>query len=346
MSVEFGLFDWIDHHGGAIHDLYEDRLALVAAADAAGFYGYHLAEHHGTPLGMAASPSVFLAAVAQRTRRIRLGPLVYLLPLYEPLRLVEEICMLDHLSGGRLEIGVGRGVSPWELGCFNVDPAGTRPIFEEALAVIVKGMTSARLTFAGEHFRYDDVPMELHPLQRPYPGLWYPTHNPASIEYAARHGFHFIGAGPATAIGQQIETYRGFHAAHVGDDGRLNGHVVEPKLGAVRQIVVAERDDEAFEIARSAFVAWNRSISKLWHEHDDHSFDSFFSWETAVGAEILLWGSPERVRGQVERLIEQSRCNYVIGAFAWGTLPRERALCSLELFAERVMPEFSQRGSR
>jgi hypothetical protein len=80
---------------------------------------------------MAASPSLFLAAAASRTKRIRLGPLVYLLPLYEPLRLAEEICMLDQLSNGRLEVGVGRGVSPYELGCFGVDPATTRPIFDE-----------------------------------------------------------------------------------------------------------------------------------------------------------------------------------------------------------------------
>src|SRR2546426_837115 len=113
-EVTFGLFDWIDRRPGPIGQLYEERLRLVEAADAAGFYCYHLAEHHATPLGMTPSPSVFLAAVAQRTRRIHLGPLVYLLPLYSPLRLIGEICMLDHLSGGRLELGVGRGVSPYE----------------------------------------------------------------------------------------------------------------------------------------------------------------------------------------------------------------------------------------
>ena len=81
-SVAFGLFDWVDRGEASLAQLYEERLSLVEAADAAGFVGYHLAEHHATPLGMTPSPSVFLAAVAQRTRRIRLGPLVYLLPLY------------------------------------------------------------------------------------------------------------------------------------------------------------------------------------------------------------------------------------------------------------------------
>src|SRR5581483_10355169 len=112
---------------------------------------------------------VFLAAAAQRTSRIRLGPLVYLLPLYNPLRLLEEICMLDQLSGGRLELGVGRGISPYELGYFGVDPAKTRALFDEALAIILAGLTRERLTYHGRYHHFDDVPIELRPLQRPYP---------------------------------------------------------------------------------------------------------------------------------------------------------------------------------
>src|SRR5262245_30276313 len=122
MAISFGILDWIDRRSTPLWQLYEERLQLLEAADGADFFCYHIAEHHGTPLGMAPSPSVFLAAAAQRTRRIRFGPLVYLLPLYSPLRLIGEICMLDHLSGGRLEVGVGRGYrrmrsvttgSPW-----------------------------------------------------------------------------------------------------------------------------------------------------------------------------------------------------------------------------------------
>src|SRR6185312_15438157 len=118
--------------------------------------------------------SVFLAAVAQRTRRLRFGPLVYTLALHHPLRVIEEVCMLDQISGGRLELGIGRGVSPYELGYFGVDAAATREIFNETLAVLLAGLTHERLTFEGKHYRYHDVPMELHPLQQPYPPLWYP----------------------------------------------------------------------------------------------------------------------------------------------------------------------------
>jgi alkanesulfonate monooxygenase SsuD/methylene tetrahydromethanopterin reductase-like flavin-dependent oxidoreductase (luciferase family) len=305
--VEFGVFDWIDRGTTPLRQLYEDRLQLLEAADAAGFFCYHLAEHHATPLGMAPSPALFLAAAAQRTRRIRLGPLVYLLPLYNPLRLIEEVCMLDQLSGGRLELGVGRGVTPYELVYYGVDPAGTRAIFNEALAVLIAGLTKARLTFEGAHYRYDDVPMELQPLQRPYPPLWYPTNNPESVQYAARHGYNFVGLGPAVALREQVDGYWQTWAS----------------------------------AARSAHRDWYHSITKLWHDHNDHSVDGLFAWDSASQYETLLCGSPARMREQMARLVEQSGCNYVICSFAWGTLPHEQILRSMRLFAEEVMPAFS-----
>jgi alkanesulfonate monooxygenase SsuD/methylene tetrahydromethanopterin reductase-like flavin-dependent oxidoreductase (luciferase family) len=290
---------------------------------------------------MAPSPALFLAAAAQRTRRIRLGPLVYLLPLYNPLRLIEEISMLDQLSGGRLELGVGRGVVPYELRYHGVNPDDTRAIFNEALAVITAGLTNRSLTFEGRYYRYSDVPMELQPLQQPYPPLWYPTHNPESVEYAARHGYNFVGLGPAGAVRQHIDLYRQTWEAHRNDPGRLSGHVAVPKIGILRQIVVAENDNEALEAARTAHKDWYRSITKLWHDHDDHSVDGLFAWEPATEHETMLFGSPSRIREQMARLVETSGCNYVVCSFAWGTLPHDQALRSLQLFAREVMPALS-----
>jgi alkanesulfonate monooxygenase SsuD/methylene tetrahydromethanopterin reductase-like flavin-dependent oxidoreductase (luciferase family) len=340
-EVDFGLFDWIDRTTTPLHQLYEERLQLLEAADTAGFFCYHLAEHHATPLGMAPSPALFLAAAAQRTQRIRLGPLVYLLPLYNPLRLIEEVSMLDQLSGGRLELGVGRGVVPYELRYFGVDPDDTRAIFDEALAVLVKGLTNTRLTFAGQHYKYTDVPMELRPLQQPYPPLWYPTHNPESIQYAARHGYNFVGLGPAAAVREHVDLYWQTWEAHRHDPGRLSGHVAAPKVGILRQVVVAETDDEALEATRAAHRDWYRSIMKLWHDHDDHSVDGLFGWDTATQHETILFGSPSRVREQLAHLVETSGCNYVVCSLAWGTLPQEQRLRSLRLFIEDVMPAFS-----
>src|SRR3954468_5881171 len=113
--MKFGIFDHVDKQDRPLHKEFDERMEYVALADQLGFYCYHVAEHHATPLNMVPVPGVYLRAVARATKKMRLGPLTYLLPLYSPLRLVEEIAMLDHLSHGRLDVGIGRGVSPFEL---------------------------------------------------------------------------------------------------------------------------------------------------------------------------------------------------------------------------------------
>jgi alkanesulfonate monooxygenase SsuD/methylene tetrahydromethanopterin reductase-like flavin-dependent oxidoreductase (luciferase family) len=107
VALQFGIFDHVDDDGTPLAELFETRLKLVEQYDRSGFRSYHIAEHHSTPLGMAPSPSVFLAAVAQRSQRLRFGPLLYVTPMYHPLRVAEEVVMLDHLSRGRFELGAG-----------------------------------------------------------------------------------------------------------------------------------------------------------------------------------------------------------------------------------------------
>ena len=120
--MDIGIFDHVDRGAGPLPQFFEDRLALIEAYDRLGFYSYHVAEHHFTPLGMASSPAVYLSAVAQRSKRLRFGPMVFCLPLYHPLRIAEEICMLDQMSGGRFDLGVGRGISPLESRSYGESP--------------------------------------------------------------------------------------------------------------------------------------------------------------------------------------------------------------------------------
>src|SRR5882757_4201996 len=188
--MQFGIFDHLDRNKSPLKDYYEARLQLIEMYDREGFYAYHVAEHHSTPLGMAPSPSIFLSAVAQRTRRLRFGPLVYALPLYHPLRMIEEICMLDQLSGGRLEIGFGRGAVPAEFTYYGQSHDTAQAVYAEAVEIVLQGLTARTLTFHGKFFRFDDVPMELEPLQQPHPPIWYGAHAPESGERAARKGLH------------------------------------------------------------------------------------------------------------------------------------------------------------
>src|ERR1700745_1410677 len=150
--MKFGIFDHLDRAAVPLAQQYEERLQLIEAYERAGFHAYHIAEHHATPLGMAPSPSVFLAAVAQRTTKLRFGPLVYTVNLYHPLRLIDEICMIAQLSGGRLELGLGRGISPYEVGYYGVDPANGPERFAGAAEVMMKGLTENRLNHDGKFF--------------------------------------------------------------------------------------------------------------------------------------------------------------------------------------------------
>src|ERR671915_289809 len=184
--MKFGIFDHMDRAKVPLGQQYEERLQLAQAYERAGFHALHIAEHHGTPLGMSPSPSVFLSAVAQRTRRLRLGPLVYALPLYHPMRLIEEIFMLDQMSGGRLDIGFGRGASQIESAMYGNDPAKAELMYVEGLELIMRGLTQKSLNFHGQFYSFDDVPIELEPLQKPHPPVWYGVHSTVSAERAAR----------------------------------------------------------------------------------------------------------------------------------------------------------------
>jgi alkanesulfonate monooxygenase SsuD/methylene tetrahydromethanopterin reductase-like flavin-dependent oxidoreductase (luciferase family) len=217
--IEFGIFDHIDKQSQPLSATYADRLQVLEAADQAGFYSFHVAEHHGTPLCMAASPSVFLAAVAQRTRRMRFGPLVYLLPLYHPLRLIEEVCMLDQLSGGRLDLGVGRGVSPIELGFMNVDAAETPERFKEELEILLLGLKNqGHLTYHGRFHHLEHVPIEFEPVQKPHPPIWYPTSAADRIPWVAERGFNTVLQAGGEGLKSRMERYwEVWHAHHSAD---------------------------------------------------------------------------------------------------------------------------------
>ncbi|MGH2588502.1 MAG: LLM class flavin-dependent oxidoreductase, partial [Dehalococcoidia bacterium] len=200
---------------------------------------------------------------------------------------------------------------------------------------------SERLTFEGSHYRYTNVPVELRPLQQPYPPLWYATTNIESLPWAAAQGMNMVGLGPAARYRPNVDLYHQLWPQHRDDPNRLNAHVAAPKVGINRQVFIADTDEEARRIARAAHADWFAGFIKLWHDHGDHRHDGNRSWDTALEAETILVGSPDRVREQVARLLEASGCNYLICSFAWGSLTHEQSLRSLRLFAEEVMPAFA-----
>ena len=340
--MKFGVFDHVDRSGRALAQQFAQRVEYVAAADRLGFYCYHVAEHHATPLNMVPVPGVFLGAVAQATKNIRLGPLTYLLPLYSPLRLIEEIGMFDHLSNGRMEIGVGRGVSPFELNYHNYDPETAREVYGEALEVLLEGMTSDSLTYEGKHFSYRDVPMELRPLQDPHPPIWYPSSNPGGSAYAGENGFHYCTLGGIDAAKESIAAYREAYAKRGTPLGPERPFPGGAAIGISRQVTVADTDEEALKIAGPAYKVWHDSLTKLWRENqvEGPAFarNTVDTVEKAMAGGAHIAGSPDTVAELLAEQIEALGVNYMVIAFNIGSLAHEDAMRSITLFGEEVMP--------
>lgn len=337
--MHFGIFDHLDDSGLPQQQHYENRLRLAAAYDESGFTSYHLAEHHGTPLGLAPSPGIFLSAVAQRTRRLRFGPLVFPLPLYHPLRLIEEICMLDQMSGGRLELGVGRGVSPIEVGFFGIDATESMERYREALDIVLQGLSSESLSYGGKFYSLDRVPMILRPLQRPHPPLWYGTGNPETAAWAAAHNVNIIGLLPAPRLRQITDRYR----AAWQDPGNLKTAL--PKLGAARHIVLADDEEQAQAEARLAYPAWRTHMEWLWKQRGmpftlpvPNHFDEY------QRAGFGFAGTPAGARDFIRQEIATAGVNYIACGIAFGTLPVGSSLRTIELLAREVMPAFEPIG--
>ena len=334
--MEFGVFDHLDQGQADLAAHYEDRLRLIEAYDEAGFYAYHLAEHHATPLGMAPSPGIFLSAVAQRSKRLRFGPTVYCLPLYHPIRLLEEICMLDQMSGGRLQLGVGRGISPIEVGYFGLDTETAPAMYREALDFILQGLvagrTGADLNFEGEHYQVSGMPVTLSPRQQPHPPLWYGLSLPDSTVWAAENSVSIVTNRDEAGSRQITDRYRQEWRALGRDDGAL------PRLGMTRHIVIAETEAEAMVIARRAYIIWRTSFYLLWDRHGmkpiNVNFPDSVDELAALGQAII--GTPDKVGAEIHRQAEAAGVNYFLCRFAFGDTTYDEAKQSVDLFTRHI----------
>jgi alkanesulfonate monooxygenase SsuD/methylene tetrahydromethanopterin reductase-like flavin-dependent oxidoreductase (luciferase family) len=336
--MKFGVFDHMDDAGVPLGQLYADRLAFAEVCDRAGIFGYHLAEHHATPLGCAASPGLFLAQVAQRTSKLRFGPLVYLLPFYHPLRLIEEICMLDQMSNGRFQLGVGRGVSPFETRHYGLDFAKTGEMYHEAFQLLLKGLAADELTFEGKYYNYANVPMILKPVQRPHPPLWYGTGIPENADWPAANDVNIVIIALRPGVRAITDRYRAVRQKLGKSPDTL------PLMGIARHVVVADTDEEALAIARRAYPRWRKNFHWLFERNGAVSRIAGLYPDTFDGLIALnngIAGSPRTVRDFVAAEIEASGANYLLSWFAFGDMTLKEQTRSVELFASEVMPAFA-----
>jgi alkanesulfonate monooxygenase SsuD/methylene tetrahydromethanopterin reductase-like flavin-dependent oxidoreductase (luciferase family) len=343
--MKIGLFDHLEQSlDRPLAQQFDERLDFAQACDEAGFYCLHIAEHHSSPLNSVPAPGVWLSAVARATKTLRIGPLVYLLPLYSPLRLAEEICILDHLSKGRLEVGVGRGVSPYEVGFHNIDHDKSRDIFMDAYACLVEALTHDEFSYKGPHYEYNNVPMPLRPLQQPFPAIWYGSSNTIGSTWAGEQGFHFASNGPVERAAENIAAFR------AGLEKR--GAPAHPKpefpggtaIGMLRHVVVAETDAEAERIARPAIEHHANSLNWLRSRHGDTEYTKRLNIHRHTGFEdwqkmgMVVAGSPDTVIREITRQAGVAGINYLISYMFFGTMTLADAKGSLALFRDEVMP--------
>jgi alkanesulfonate monooxygenase SsuD/methylene tetrahydromethanopterin reductase-like flavin-dependent oxidoreductase (luciferase family) len=341
VEMKFGLAENFERLVGLpVAEQYERRVMLVRRAEELGFYGYHVSEHHNNPLSLAPSPLVYLSALAQRTSRIKLGPLVLVLPCYLPFRLLEEICMVDQLSRGRLVVGVGRGVREVEHEWMAGD-GDSHARFAETLAILRGGLGSSRLRHDGELFGFD-LDIRFEPYQRPHPPLWYA----GNLASAAELGMSVVGVPWRGMDRQQIDAYwEAFETDRASESPKWTE---KPLLGSTRHIVVAETDSEAVRIARRAWPVHNANVWTI-------PFGPAASRQVTgmnVGEDFevvlprrraLLAGSAETVADALAEFVDQAGPghNYLVANVQWGDIVHDEAMQSLELYATAVLPKLS-----
>ena len=378
MGLAFGIFDHIEPVPGlTLEQIYRERLRLLEQYDAAGFHAYHLAEHH-TPAvhSLAPSQNVFLAAASQRTQRLRLAPCIYVLPLHHPLRLIEEICMLDHLSAGRLDVGVGRGgvLEAYFWGS-DADVEGNQQRYVETLDILKQGLSHDELTYQGTFYTFDTLPMRLRPQQQPYPPMWYMR----NVETAAMDGMNTVIVGSLDSFEMNVKRYHELWEEYHGIDARTAQGTV-PKIGLVNHIVLAETEAEAVAIAKPAWddYVWNLETPRRL-EAERRGLTQFFGSEMrrrpvgvpsreadseryrlperteeqrrrranpgGIGGDgrgagfSVMAGTPDSIRTYMDEYVATG-ANYCVCSFQWGNLTHEHAMRSIDLFVDKVMPHY------
>jgi alkanesulfonate monooxygenase SsuD/methylene tetrahydromethanopterin reductase-like flavin-dependent oxidoreductase (luciferase family) len=342
----FGIFDHIeDIPGTPTRQLFQDRIDLIKMADEAGFAGFHLAEHHGSDLCMAPNQEVFIAAASQVTTRIRLGPMVKLLPLHHPVRILEDMCVVDQLTGGRLDFGVGRGVAPIEHYWLGSNWPQSRERFEDVLGIICDALATGEISSASSRF-YDfpTIPLVTKPLQKPIP-FWYP----GSPVTAGRHGMNLMWPGPIDQASYDVyvETWH----KHKGDRIRMDGPSSEPRVGCTMLLAIAPTEREALDIAKRGMDGLVRRTHNV-HRHD-HLVLSEDECDAALAPlrHILAHiedafnagaGTPGQIAERFAGILEPGLTDYIVLQLPTGDMTLDEAKRTMELFITEVKPQLEE----
>ncbi|MCC6610012.1 MAG: LLM class flavin-dependent oxidoreductase [Burkholderiales bacterium] len=328
-------------------DMFAQTLAEIAAADALGFDCAWLVEHHFMPgYSHSSKPELVLAACAARTERLRLGLAIIPLPYHHPVHVAERIATLDILSGGRLEVGIGRGFSPPEYAAFGVRMEDSRQLVAESLEVLRASFRGAPVTAAGPRFPLDGVRIVPHQIQQPHPPLWTAAVSPDTFDWAAREALGVL-VGPFKPWFMAEADIRRYRDAWIGPEA--------PRVGVTVGMLCLPDGRRARALAAPA-LSWFYGellrvtapvLEQLYPSYEHFRAMGKFRRLAKLGARprflaaagMTIVGDPAECIARIRRL-EAAGVTHLLCAVGAGALPTEVVRESLECFAREVMPAF------
>lgn len=319
-------FSWPGRHG-PLEEVYSRALERIEIMDRTGFDAVWLAEHHFTTFSVCPSVHMLGVAAAARTTRLRIGTAVSLAALYHPLRLAEEVALLDVLSGGRVCWGAGRGFAPSEFAAFGVPPAQSAERFREAVEIVLKAWTQERLSHDSAHFRFDNVEVLPKPMQNPHPPVWLAASSETAVDWAASQGFSIMMDPHSTfadIAGKRRRYAEGLAAAGFSDAGR--------DIPMARLMALAPTMAEAEDIARRGAQWLVDAYAGPQHQKSLQTARNYRGKAPAdyYVDDVIIHGTPESVRERIAQLKEEMNLNYLMCA------PLSQS--TFRLLAEEVVP--------
>ena len=317
----FSILDPFPDGTAADRDRYSEVLELASHADKAGWHAIWIAEHHFSPAGLCPSPPVLLGALAQRTTRLRLGVMVSVLPFHHPIEVAEQYALVDQISGGRLELGVGSGYIPREFEGFGVDPAAKRERFDSSLELILRAFRGEAVSWGGPLAR--PVTLNVRPRQSPHPPITLAVQRREAIPFVARRGFA-LALVPYATVGSMDELAGEIREYRSALPSGVDGHV------AVAVHLCAGSPVGEARAALQRFLDSRRSSQSTFYLEKVRKDPRSAGAEAIEAAGFALFGSPSEVRARLEGF-RRAGVDEVLGIVDFGGLGESESFRTIEV---------------